>query len=79
MSFNLLLIRQSCRVLAFSLNFTCMAKGGVNWKKIPPQQIDANTCSKGGLIIEGGIMSSGYSIYAHVLFTLNFELSCYGE
>ena len=53
MSSNLPLIRRRRRVLPLS----CMAEGGRKLEiNIPPQQIDAN--SKGGLIIEGGVMSS---------------------
>ena len=59
MSSNLPLIRRGRTVLPFLLNFPCMADGGGKLEiNIPPQQIYAN--SKGGLIIEGGVMSSEY-------------------
>ena len=55
MSSNLPLVRRSCRVLPFLLNFLCMAKGcklEINIH-VPSQQIYANS-KGGGLIIERG-------------------------
>ena len=52
-SSNLPLVRQSRRVLPFLLNFPVWPTGAIN---VPLQQIYAN--SKGGLIIEGGVMSN---------------------
>ena len=64
MSSNLPLVRWSCRVLPF-LKFSKYGRGGRKLEiNIPPQQIYAN--SKGGLIIEGGVMSSEYSIWSAV-------------
>ena len=52
MSSNLPLVHRSRRVLPYG-------RGGRKLEiNIPPQQIYAN--SKGGLIIEGGLMSSEY-------------------
>ena len=42
------------------IKFFMYGLGGINWMKTPPQQILAN--SKGGLIIEGGIISSEYGM-----------------
>ena len=69
MSSNLPLIRRSRRVLLLILiNFSMYGRGGHKLEiNIPPQQIYAN--SKGGLIIEGGVMSSEYGIQIHVVFT----------
>ena len=60
MNSNLPLVRWSCRVLSFLLNFPGMAEGGMHKLEIniPPQQIYAK--SKEGLIIEGGVMLSEY-------------------
>ena len=59
MSYNLPLIRRSHRVFPFLLNFPCMAKWDCKLEtNIPLQQIYVK--SKGGLIIEGGVMSSEY-------------------
>ena len=60
MSSNLPLIHRSYRVLPFVINFPAMyGQGGHKLEiNISPQQIYAN--SKGGLMIEGGVMSSEY-------------------
>ena len=58
MSYNLPLIRRSPRVLPFLLNFPCMAEGGIKlYLRSKFTQI-----VRGGLIIEGGIMSSEYGM-----------------
>ena len=73
MSSNLPLIRRSHRVLLFLLNFPCMAEEGHKLElEIKDKQIVAN--SKGGLIIEGDVLSSEYGT-TFVVYTLDVQNS----
>ena len=71
-SSNLPLIRRSRKVLPFLLNFQVCEGGRKLEVNIPPQQIYIK--SKGGLIIEGGVMSSEYGKLRHTCFIINAKI-----
>ena len=52
-----------------------MVKGGLKLEiNIPPQHILAK--SKGGLIIEGGVISSEYGMYV-CMYVCMYDVSCF--